>query len=448
MDLIDQLRNLSVSHRRSLRDDDFFIDRLHHRYTVAILVVFCVVVTAHQYAGEPINCWVPSQFTSSFETYTNRLCWLQNTYYVHENEDIPDDHNERAKTSLKYYQWVHLILLFQALLFIIPRIIWRSLNDKCGIEIINYVDAAMKYEMVDKYHERDKIMDFLSNHIYRFIKAKDAYRTNNNIKYKIKRTASYICFWTGKRFGNYLLILYAFCKLLYLANVIGQLFLMTHLLGIENYHSFGIEILKRIGSGLDMVSSSYFPKVSHCDFKVRELGNDHHYTVQCVLVINIFTEKIYVLLWFWFVLLAALTGFDFFRFILYHFVPAKRHHYISKHIKIFNEITNDSTKKSLRKFISSYLKPDVVFVLHVIAGNVNAMIVSEVADRLWRKYCEANNISPDDHEVPNSNSGEDYQMPAFPNDTAIRNGSNENGENVQVRRNNANNNPLYSNPQT
>ena len=58
MDLIDQLRNLSVSHRRSLRDDDFLIDRLHHRYTVAILVVFCVVVTAHQYAGEPINCWL------------------------------------------------------------------------------------------------------------------------------------------------------------------------------------------------------------------------------------------------------------------------------------------------------------------------------------------------------------------------------------------------------
>ena len=58
MELLDQLRHLSVSHRRSLRDDDFFADRLHHRYTVAMLVLFCVVVTVHQYAGEPINCWV------------------------------------------------------------------------------------------------------------------------------------------------------------------------------------------------------------------------------------------------------------------------------------------------------------------------------------------------------------------------------------------------------
>lgn len=79
MEILDQLKHLSVSHRRSLRDDDFFADRLHHRYTVAILIAFCVVITAQQYAGEPINCWVPAQFTGSFEQYTNRLCWIQNT---------------------------------------------------------------------------------------------------------------------------------------------------------------------------------------------------------------------------------------------------------------------------------------------------------------------------------------------------------------------------------
>jgi hypothetical protein len=67
---------------------------------------------------------VPAQFTSSFETYTNRLCWLQNTYYVEENEDIPDSMHERHSTMLKYYQWIHLIILLQAVLFVIPRIIW------------------------------------------------------------------------------------------------------------------------------------------------------------------------------------------------------------------------------------------------------------------------------------------------------------------------------------
>lgn len=54
---------------------------------------------------------------------------------------------------------------------------------------------------------------------------------------------------------------------------------MTKLLGIQNYHYLGFEILTRMANGQDMIANHYFPKVSHCDFKVRELGNDHQYTV-------------------------------------------------------------------------------------------------------------------------------------------------------------------------
>lgn len=129
----------------------------------------------------------------------------------------------------------------------------RSLNDKCGIEIYNYVEAAMKYETVEKYAEREKLMSFLSGyiiiliqlqlfekfkiqkfsgHITTFIHAKESYYSNKNkVGYKIKRVFSFILFWTGKRFGNYLIILYSFVKLIYLCNVFGQLFLMTQLLG-------------------------------------------------------------------------------------------------------------------------------------------------------------------------------------------------------------------------
>lgn len=280
MDLLDTVKNLSVSRRRSLRDDDFFIDRLHHRYTVAALVLFCAVLTTNQYAGDPINCWVPAQFTGSFEAYTNRLCWLQNTYYVEDNSDIPDSMDARRGAMLKYYQWIHLIILFQSMLFIIPRVIWRSMNDKCGIEIVNYVDAAIKYETVDKFAEREKLMEFLTGHINTFIKARENYELGRDkLTYQVKRALGMILFWTGKRYGNYLIILYIFCKFLYLLNVFGQLFLMTLLLGINNYHLLGFEILSRMAKGQDMISNHYFPKVTHCDFKIRELGSDHLYTV-------------------------------------------------------------------------------------------------------------------------------------------------------------------------
>lgn len=387
MDIIDTLQNLSVSRRRSLRDDDFLVDRLHHRYTVAMLVIFCAVISTSQYAGDPINCWVPAQFTGSFETYTNRLCWLQNTYYVDEDHDIPDDMAERDKTELKYYQWIHLIILLQSILFLFPRVLWRSLNDKCGIELVNYVDEAYKFETVDEFAERDKLMNFLSGHLSTFIHAKDsALETKGKISYKIKRVFSYFLFWTGKRFGNYLIILYIFCKLFYLINVFGQLFLMTKLLGIQNYHYLGFEILQRMATGHDMIANHYFPKVSHCDFKVRELGNDHQYTVQCVLTINIFVEKIYIIIWFWFVILTCVTFFDLLSFVFRNCFSFNRHSYVEKHILVFSKINSKNQKKILRDFVSKYLRPDVILVFRILSNNVNAMVVSELVKTMWDSF--------------------------------------------------------------
>ncbi len=45
------------------KNDDDFLDRLSSRYTVVIIVVSAVVITAQQYVGNAITCWVPVHFT-------------------------------------------------------------------------------------------------------------------------------------------------------------------------------------------------------------------------------------------------------------------------------------------------------------------------------------------------------------------------------------------------
>ena len=52
MELVRHLAGLSASHIRQFRDDDSYVDRLSHRYTTAICLVFAILVTTKQYAGK------------------------------------------------------------------------------------------------------------------------------------------------------------------------------------------------------------------------------------------------------------------------------------------------------------------------------------------------------------------------------------------------------------
>ena len=88
--------------------------------------------------------------------------------------------------------------------------------------------------------------------------------------------------------GNYLLTLYMSTKVLYFANVIFQLFMLNIFLG-TNYHFYGIEFIRDIIFGQTWnAASPRFPRVTLCDFEIRQMGNVHRHTVQCVLPINLF----------------------------------------------------------------------------------------------------------------------------------------------------------------
>lgn len=50
-------------------------------------------------------------------------------------------------------------------------------------------------------------------------------------------------------------------------------------------------------------------------FQVRELGQQHRYSIQCVLSLNMFNEKIFLFLYWWFAIVLVITFIDTYKLI-------------------------------------------------------------------------------------------------------------------------------------
>jgi hypothetical protein len=112
-------RAFTFFRRRSVQTDSF-VFRLHHSATVALLLVFSLIVGLHQYMKGPIKC-------SSSDIPLNVLdvhCFTQSTFTAAEavhkrtGPEIAHPGVSRPSTegninALSYYPWVFLSLFFQ-----------------------------------------------------------------------------------------------------------------------------------------------------------------------------------------------------------------------------------------------------------------------------------------------------------------------------------------------
>ncbi|GFN83747.1 hypothetical protein PoB_001025300 [Plakobranchus ocellatus] len=369
----------SYSKFTSSSDDDW-ADRLNHLWTVIILAVFAVFISGGQYVGNPIECWCPAHFTGTFVAYTKSYCWVKNTYYIPMDNPIPTHREHRDSEELTYYQWVPIILMFMAFLFKLPALVWRMFNGASGInmdKIVNMTSATQ----IGPAEKRIETVSHIANYMDRWLEAHRQYKWNIVVRMR-QKVSRFFCFLCAKRDGTFLTGLYLFCKLLFVINVICQFFLLNGFMG-GWYNMYGFEVIDGLTKDHYWRDSPRFPKVTLCDFEVRQLQNIQTFTVQCVLLFN---EKIFIFLWFWFVLVACATVGNFLFWLWRALFSTSRVAYIKKYMRALDQIHTEEDKKWVRKFADQYLRDDGVFIFRIIARNSSDILLSDIVSKMWEIY--------------------------------------------------------------
>ncbi|CAJ0567312.1 unnamed protein product, partial [Mesorhabditis spiculigera] len=316
-----------------------------------LIVIFALTLSAKQYVGQPIQCWIPAQFTGAWEQYSENYCFVQNTYFLPLNHYIPHDVEERENREIGYYQWVPFILGLQAILFYLPSMFWRILNWQSGISVKSLIKMSKDTGnmVTERRHQSVKVV---AAHIY------DSLETQ-------KKLAGLSHMTRFVHEGKYLTSLYLMTKVLYVLQAVVQFFILNSFLS-TSYWFWGFGILRDLAYGREWEESGHFPRVTMCDFVVRELGNKHRHTVQCVLMINMFNEKVYL------------------------FLCNEKGQFLAKYLSVLGLYNSDNKdhRDALKRFVRKGLRDDGLLVVRLIAANAGDLITTDLVSALWRRFLE------------------------------------------------------------
>ncbi|XP_052784560.1 innexin unc-9-like [Mya arenaria] len=313
--------------RRSAALEDM-ADRLSHVWTVGLLLVLAAVTSWRQAFSRTIECFCPAEFTSNHVRAVEAMCWgyhgIKNLPFGVQDDrslnfvpllvrtpplfPLSDSYAEETETT--YYQWIPVILVFQALLFKLPIIVMYVCQTFSGISFDKIAGLGVGYEYL--------------NTAERFLLA--------------RQIARYMTRWCKQCAGipcRQLTLLWLFVKILFCVNIIIQLTILDDFLvgsdtQMNNVTSYGDVISSNLienNATLWKVSRA-FPRDAMCDVSIVMIKNVHRYSFQCHLPLNNFNEHAYQLLWVWLVFVAVVTYVSLGVWVLRTIIPIFRKRYL------------------------------------------------------------------------------------------------------------------------
>ncbi|XP_067136974.1 innexin inx2-like [Centruroides vittatus] len=334
---------------------------LHYKYTVVILLAFSILVTSKQYIGDPIDCIsrddIPSKLLDSF-------CWIHGTFSVVDawekkvGEEVPYPGVDKyvkgqQKVYHTYYQWVCFVLFLQALLFYIPRYLWKIWEGGRIKSILLELNAPIM-EAEKKTKRREILVEYLMANM--------------------------------DQHGVYVLQFFL-CEVLALINVIGQMCLMDKFLGGE-FTSYGTKVLQFTEWDHSVRYDPMirvFPRLTKCTFhRYGSSGDVQRHDAMCILPVNIVNEKIYVFLWFWFIIITTLSCYILIYHIVLYFMPYFRYIVLKGKARMSSSQHID--------IIAQKCKMGDWFIIELLAKNMDPInfrdLVADLAKKIERKSAE------------------------------------------------------------
>lgn len=361
--------------REVLVDNEVF--QLHYRVTALLLLGCAALVASKQHFGDPIDCITRDDVPSKIlDTY----CWIHSTFTLPNScnktvgTDVPHPcvdkyaSEDDVRTYHKYYQWVYFVLFFQALCFYAPHYVWKNLESKLLFKLTeNFKDPLLKIQ--DQQEKTNQVVLYLS-------------RT-------VSKHQSYLYY-------------FVLCELWNFFNVIIQIRLVDEFLG-GTFATYGLDVLEYFQSDEVMVDPMVrvFPRLTKCSFhRFGSSGDVQKYDALCILPLNIINEKIYLVMWFWFVTLAVITGI----WMVYRFLTLTQPNVRLQVIKRRANLIRDEDLED----VLDRIKTGDWFLLSMMCKNMDSQWFRLLIVKLRYKL-EEDESSQLDSEPSDDNDAESYE---------------------------------------
>lgn len=230
--------------------------------------------------------------------------------------------------------------------------------------------------------------------------------------------------------GSLLIFKYLFVKLFYILISISVFWFINLFLNFnEGFSLFGFNILYGMLTN-DLTHeklwySKTFPRTVFCDLELKaDVNNKHKYSFQCTLAANVFNEKVFIFLWFWFLIVAILNCISLFKWIFY---ILNRYYLIKSYLNLktnqrlfhgFSPLANGDTSDNrlVNLFIKNYLQYDGLFVLLLVRANLDDLCFKRLIESLWKMY-SISNLSDEDlmSKTPRQISGSNINIGTYQN---------------------------------